>query len=118
MFLSKVRGTDIFSPAELSNIDDKPYMKLMYANGPGYPNQMSASEKTRIDLSKMDTTSNKFMFPAAVPSPSESHAGEDVAVFAVGPWSHLFSGVYEQYVLPYLIAHASCIGEGISHSCP
>lgn len=92
-------------------------MKLMYANGPGYINHMNASGKTRFDLSQMNTTSNKFEFPAAVPSVSESHAGEDVAVFAVGPWSHLFSGVYEQHVLPYLIAYASCVGDGISHSC-
>jgi len=111
------RGTDIFEAAERSNIDGKPYMKLMYANGPGYPNHMSASEKTRIDLSKIDTTSSKFEFPATVPSPSESHAGDDVAVFSVGPWSHLFTGVYEQHVLPYLIAYASCIGNGLIHSC-
>ncbi len=92
-------------------------MKLMYANGPGYPNHMSASEKTRIDLSKIDTTSTKFQFPATFHLSSETHAGEDVAVFASGPWSHLFSGVYEQHVLPYLIAHASCVGDGLSHSC-
>lgn len=92
-------------------------MKLMYANGPGYPNQMSASEKTRIDLSKINTTSNRFRFPATVQLSTETHGGDDVAVFASGPWSHLFSGVYEQHVLPYLIAHAACVGDGLSHSC-
>jgi len=111
------RGTDIFNTAERSNIDGKPYMKLMYANGPGYPNHMSAAEKTRLDLSTMDTTSNRFRFPAGMQVSSETHAGEDVAVFAAGPWSHLFSGVYEQNVLPYIIAYASCIGDGLSHSC-
>lgn len=92
-------------------------MKLMYANGPGYPNHMSAAQSTRIDLSKIDTSSNKFRFPATLQLSSETHGGDDVAVFASGPWSHLFSGVYEQNVIPYLIAYASCVGEGLSHSC-
>ncbi|KAJ6637159.1 Membrane-bound alkaline phosphatase [Pseudolycoriella hygida] len=112
-----VRGTDIFGSAERSNMDGKPYMKLMYANGGGYSNHMSAEEKTRIDLSTVNTSSNRFQFPAGLPLSSETHAGDDVAVFTSGPWSHLFSGVYEQNVIPYLIAYAACIGEGISHSC-
>jgi len=111
------RGTDILGAAERSNMDGKPYMKLMYANGPGYTNHQSASEKTRIDLSTINTTGNKFRFPAALQLSSETHAGDDVAVFASGPWSHLFSGVYEQHVLPYLVAYASCVGNGLSHSC-
>ncbi|XP_037051925.1 membrane-bound alkaline phosphatase-like [Bradysia coprophila] len=109
------RGTDIYSPAERSNIDGKPYMKLMYANGPGYPNHMSAAQRTRIDLSKIDTSSNRFRFPAGLLVSSETHAGEDVAVFASGPWSHLFSGVYEQHVLTHLMAYASCLGDGLTH---
>lgn len=92
-------------------------MKLMYANGPGYPNQMSASERGRIDLSKIDTSSNRFQFPASLQVSSETHAGEDVAVFANGPWSHLFTGIYEQHVLTHLMAYAACLGEGLSHSC-
>lgn len=92
-------------------------MKLMYANGPGYVNHQSTSEKTRIDLSKINTSANRFRFPAGLQVSTETHAGEDVAVFASGPWSHLFSGVYEQNVLPYLIAYASCVGDNLSHSC-
>ncbi len=54
-------------------------MKLMYANGPGYPNHMSVAAKTRIDLSKISTTSNRFRFPATVQVSTETHAGDDVA---------------------------------------
>lgn len=68
-------------------MDGKTYMKLMYANGPGYPNHMSDTEKTRIDLSKIDTTSNRYRFPSALRLSSETHAGDDVSVFASGPWS-------------------------------
>lgn len=92
-------------------------MKLMYGNGPGYPNHQSASQKTRIDLSEINTTGNKFRFPAGLQLSSETHAGEDVAVFAIGPWSHLFSGVYEQHVLPYIMSYASCVNTNLSNSC-
>lgn len=35
---------------------------------------------------------------------TETHGGDDVAVFAKGPWSHLFVGSYEQNYLPHAIA--------------
>lgn len=44
----------------------------------------------------------------------ETHGGDDVGVFARGPWSHLFSGVYEQNTIPHLIGFAACIGEGLT----
>jgi alkaline phosphatase len=42
---------------------------------------------------------------------SETHGGEDVAVFARGPHEGLFTGVYEQSQLPHLMAYAGCFGE-------
>lgn len=42
----------------------------------------------------------------------ESHGGQDVAVFASGPWSHLFTGNFEQHILPHLMGYAGCIGPG------
>jgi len=40
------------------------------------------------------------------------HSGEDVAVFAMGPQSHLFGGVMEQNLLPHLMGYAACLGSG------
>lgn len=40
------------------------------------------------------------------------HSGEDVAVFALGPQAHLFSGVMEQNLLAHLMAYAACMGHG------
>lgn len=48
---------------------------------------------------------------ATVPLDTESHGGEDVAVFASGPMGHIFRGNMEQNVLPDLIAYAARIGQ-------
>lgn len=47
---------------------------------------------TRKNPESMDFSKKDFQYPATVPLDMESHGGEDVAVFAVGPWSHLFTG--------------------------
>lgn len=52
-------------------------------------------------------------FPATAPLESATHGGEDVAVFASGPWSHLFTGVYEQNTIPHMMAYAACVGDGL-----
>lgn len=51
-----------------------------------------------------------------VPLDSETHGGDDVAVYARGPNHQLFSGVYEQSHLPHRMAYISCIGRG-QHAC-
>jgi alkaline phosphatase len=95
-----------------------PYTTLSYANGPGntgtsrLPNGnilQEAGVKTyphippsydndakRPDLTDMDTTRSDFMQEATVPLNSETHAGEDVAIFASGPLAHYVHGVMEQ----------------------
>ncbi len=80
-------------------IDGKPYTTLSYANGqsacrPG-PEQ-GKLDCTRQDLTKIDTTTADFLQPSLVPLMSETHAGEDVAVFARGPGAELVGGVIEQ----------------------
>lgn len=49
-----------------------------------------------------------------VPKSYESHGGDDVPVYASGPWSHLFSGNYEQNFIPLAEAYAAHIGPAIS----
>ena len=36
----------------------------------------------------------------------ETHGGEDVAIFAGGPWAHLFQGVHEQNYIYHVMRHA------------
>lgn len=54
------------------------------------------------------------MFPATVPLEFETHGGDDVAIFAKGPWSHLLTGVIEQHLIPHVMAYASCVGDGLT----
>ncbi|MEM7568530.1 MAG: alkaline phosphatase [Pseudomonadota bacterium] len=104
------RGNDILGPVyyndpsgETDGIlalarDGRPYTTLGYMNGPGAkdgvrdPSQVPPGTITRQ--------------PALIPFTSETHAGEDVALFAAGPWAHLVGGVMEQHVIYHLMAHA------------
>lgn len=87
-------------------------MTLSYANGRGFYNHTKAAGG-RVDATTLDLTVNDFRFPATVPLDFESHGGEDVGVWAAGPWAHLFQGTMEQNVIPHIMAYASCIGHGL-----
>lgn len=56
-----------------------------------------------------------YQAQAAVPLSSETHGGEDVAVFAKGPMAHLLHGVQEQNYIPHVMAYAACIGQNKNH---
>ena len=45
---------------------------------------------SRYDITQNDMTYEAYRWPAAAPESSSDHAGEDVAVYAIGPQSHLF----------------------------
>ena len=47
---------------------------------------------------------------SAGPSSSETHGGEDVAVYAGGPFAHLFHTTHEQTHVAYVMAYSACIG--------
>lgn len=104
------RKNDIFgiSNGQLGN-DEFPYATLSYANGPGYDSNMS--EGRRRNLLKTNMRDKNFRFPATVPLDSETHGGDDVGVFASGPYAHLFTGVYEQHYIPHAMAYVACLGD-------
>ncbi|XP_059614999.1 membrane-bound alkaline phosphatase-like [Phlebotomus argentipes] len=107
------RGNNILDfNSQRSNVDNLPYTTLMYANGPGAMPRANFTDAQR--LSQMNPTVNDFVYPAHVPLKDETHGGDDVAVFANGPWAHLFVGMYEQNLIPHAIGYASCIGEGLT----
>lgn len=94
--------------------DGNPYTTLAYANGPGYhvgvPGDAVYDEPIvagRVaDMTGVDTTDPDFHQEALVPLGSETHAGEDVAIFAGGPKAHLFHGVREQNYIFHVMKHA------------
>merc|ERR1712004_399321 len=69
------------------------------------------------NISKMDTEANSFGQMATFPLRDETHGGEDVSVYAVGPQAHLMTGVHEQSYLAHLAAYAGCFQEK-SLGCP
>ncbi len=79
--------------------DGMPYTTLGYINGP------NAGRGT--DLSEVDTESPDYRSQTLVPLGSETHGGEDVAVYAVGAGSDLVRGVIEQNVIFHIMMAAS-----------
>ncbi len=89
--------------------DGKPYTTLSYANGPGAVSGPGGQMGARADLTNTDTKGIDFVQQSALPLGSETHGGDDVAIFATGPFAHLFTGVVDENFIFHAIAHASQI---------
>jgi alkaline phosphatase len=74
---------------------------LGYNNGPAFE-----WLEDRPDPAEADTTAHDHQVLAGAWMGSETHGGEDVAVYALGPWSHLVRGTMEQSDLFHVIVHA------------
>ncbi len=70
--------------------DGHPYTTLSYANGPG------AVDGSREELTEEAVLHKDYRQAALVPLYSETHGGEDVAIYARGPGTWLFGGTVEQ----------------------
>ncbi|XP_075167761.1 alkaline phosphatase-like [Haematobia irritans] len=53
-------------------------------------------------------------YPSGVRTQFGTHSGEDVGVYALGPYDHLFTGVLQQSSIPHIMAYAACIGKGLT----
>ena len=94
--------------------DGKPYTVLGYANGPSAVFAgMEEGEKeakpagSRADLTLANTANLEYLQPSLVPLESETHGGEDVAIYANGPMAHLFSGTVDQQYIYHVMMEAS-----------
>lgn len=100
------RGNDILGKvvtdgALALDANGLPYTTLGYANGPGY-----RGPGARADLTGTDTADKNFLQEAAVPLGSETHAAEDVAIYARGPGASAFHGVVEQNTIFHVLAQS------------
>ncbi|XP_045223826.2 alkaline phosphatase, placental type isoform X2 [Macaca fascicularis] len=100
-----LRGSSIFGLAPGKAQDRKAYTALLYGNGPGYV----LKDGARPDVTESESGSPEYRQQAAVPLDEETHAGEDVAVFARGPQAHLVHGVQEQSFVAHVMAFAACL---------
>jgi alkaline phosphatase len=110
---------------------DLPYTTLSYANGPGYTGATNTQPEGphrlghepcdsrppyachfrgitagRPDLSTVDTADPSFLQEATVPMAQETHAGEDVPIYAGGTRAALFHGVKEQSYVYHAMVEA------------
>ncbi len=89
-------------------LDLKPYTTLSYANGISACRTAAAGlDCERPDHSETDTTDQDFKQDATVPVQWETHAGEDVPVFASGPGAELVRGIIDQNEIFHIMAYAS-----------
>merc|ERR1719348_694902 len=89
----------------------QPYTTISYANGPGYNFHWDNATNYWKNVSGMDFQDKNFLQPAAFFLADETHGGEDVSAYAIGPQAHLISGVHEQSYLAHLVAYAGCLKE-------
>lgn len=113
--LGKVVSVGSTEPSLAS--DGMPYTTVGYTNGPGFRDlgnetdadvaYQASSVTGRVDLSSIDTTTPGFHQETLVPRSSETHAGEDVSVYAKGPGAHLVSGTSEQSSIFHIMEYAA-----------
>ena len=93
---------------ELNLADDgQPYSVISYANGSGSILREDMNYAgVRPAVTQEEAMDLDYLQQALVPMSSETHSGEDVAVYAKGPWAHLFDGTIEQNVIFHVMNHA------------
>jgi alkaline phosphatase len=96
--------------------DGMPYTTVGYTNGLGHRNLIGATDADkgyneaintgRIDLTTINTMDSGYHQEANIPLGSETHAGEDISVHAMGPGAQLVQGNIEQSVIFHIINKA------------
>ncbi|XP_011148617.1 alkaline phosphatase isoform X1 [Harpegnathos saltator] len=108
------RGSSILEIAQRSKYDGIPYTTLSYSTGG--PNNVAYTVKengqvVRIDPSQSNTTDFTYSQQATIITDEAYHGGGDVAVYAIGPYAHLFHSVHEQNYVAHVIAYAAKVGK-------
>ncbi|MCV6601771.1 MAG: alkaline phosphatase [Cohaesibacter sp.] len=88
--------------------DGKPYTVIGYLNGAGSVLREDMNwVGARGDITMEQATDPDYTQQALIPRSSETHSGEDVAVYARGPWAHLLNGTIEQNYIFNVMMHAA-----------
>ncbi len=87
--------------------DGRPYTVIGYLNGAGSVLREDMNYAgVRPEVTQEEATDLDYIQQALIPMSSETHSGEDVAVYAKGPWAHLFDSTIEQNVIFHVMYHA------------
>jgi alkaline phosphatase len=84
-----------------------PYTVLAYANGPGYRGAARVDPfPGRLGAIPTGPWDQAYFQEAAVPLGSETHAGEEVAIYAIGPGADLVRGTVKNTFVYRVMARA------------
>ncbi len=83
--------------------DGLPYTTVNYMNGKAF------KHNKRMDLSAVDTEDKDYRQAGLIELNGETHSGEDVAIYASGPFAYLIHGVQEQNYIYHVMRYASGI---------
>ena len=108
-------GAPVGEPALAA--DDQPYTVLAYANGLGFADRGDGTDADerygmpinagRMNLTAVNTEAPGFHQEAMVPMGSESHAGEDISLHAIGAGAERVQGTLEQNAVFHLMIGAT-----------
>jgi alkaline phosphatase len=87
--------------------DGQTYTTIGFANGPGGLKEMVEQPMLTME----QATDPDFLQRSLIYMPSETHGGEDLGIYAIGPWSHLFRGTVEENYTFHVMDYASGISE-------
>ncbi|KAH7636717.1 alkaline phosphatase-like protein [Dermatophagoides farinae] len=99
------RGNPIQGESHMRDSFQIPYTTLMYTNGPGFRTMKQRASQIHDNLYQL-----KYRVHSGIYIKEANHAGEDVAVYAIGPMAHLFGGTHEQSHIAHVMGFAACIG--------
>ena len=100
-----LRGNPNVQP-ELAD-DGMPYTTLGYQNGPGAVRHSARpAPATGVHAKQQALYPLRATMIDGSDTYDESHGGEDVALYAAGPWAHLVGGVLEQHVVFHIMTYA------------
>lgn len=87
--------------------DGQPFTVLAYANGPGgITKRPRPAPDTGLDAVQQAAVPLSYRDIDGSVTQEETHGGEDVPLYAIGPWSHLVGGVLEQNAIFHIITYA------------
>ena len=88
--------------------DGKPYTVAGFLNGPGAVLSKDTNyTNARPEVTQEQATDIDYLQQALIPMSSETHSGEDVAVYARGPWAHLLDSTIEQNEIFHVMTYAA-----------
>lgn len=109
--LGRVQGNNVQGEptgADTLDANGVPYTTLGYINGPGAvttsprpapdTGKISAKQQALVPTHSFDISGAQYT--------SETHGGDDVALYAIGPRAHLVGGTLEQHAIYYVMANA------------